>query len=45
MVAEVVGVLDQIRKLCALHRVRRMHVFGSAAAGDFDPAGPVSGIA
>lgn len=30
--------LEEIRRLCALHRVRRLELFGSAATGRFDPA-------
>jgi len=34
----VAGKLDELAGLCAAYRVRRLAVFGSAAAGDFDPA-------
>lgn len=30
--------MNQLRALCAKHRVRSLHLAGSAAAGDFDPA-------
>lgn len=28
---------DDLLRLCAKHHVRRLELFGSAAAGDFDP--------
>ena len=37
MIRAVQTYLDDVRSLCAKHHVRRLHLFGSAAAGAFDP--------
>ena len=35
MIALVENRLADLRRLCAEHNIRRLHLFGSAAAGDF----------
>jgi len=34
----VAGKLDELARLCAARHVKRLAVFGSAAAGEFNPA-------
>jgi uncharacterized protein len=38
MIAEISLHRQELRDLCRRFHVRRLHVFGSAARGDFDPA-------
>ncbi len=35
MIALIENRLADLRRLCAEHNIRRLHLFGSAAAGDF----------
>lgn len=37
MIAEVTEKMDEVRELCRRFRVARLELFGSAAAGDYEP--------